>query len=114
MTMLRSLGALEEREIFPGFHGRMVHAERVTLAFWTIDAGAALPAHDHPHEQVVTMLEGELELTVDGEARVLRAGDVLAIPGGARHAGRALTACRVIDVFAPVREDYRAAEAATA
>ncbi len=110
--MRRTLSQLPEHELFPGFRGRFVHTERTTHAYWTITAGSALPEHDHPHEQVVHMLEGELELTVAGATQVLRAGDVLAIPGGARHSGRALTEVRVLDVFAPVREDYRRLDAA--
>ena len=50
---------------------------------------------------------GELELMVDGTRHTLRAGDVYAIPGNVTHSARALTDCRVLDVFAPVREDYR-------
>jgi quercetin dioxygenase-like cupin family protein len=106
------LSDLTEHEVFPGFRGRFVHSERTSHVYWTIDAGAVLPEHDHPHEQVVNMIEGELELVVSGEARVLRAGDVLAIPGGARHSGRALSRVRVLDVFTPVREDYRLLDAA--
>ena len=62
----------------------------MTFAWWTIDAGAEVPEHAHPHEQVVNVLEGELALTVDGTEHVLRPGDVVAIPGGVRHAARAL------------------------
>jgi quercetin dioxygenase-like cupin family protein len=98
---------LPEREVFPGFRGRMMHTDRVTLAWWTIDAGSELPQHSHPHEQTVIMLEGALALTVDGVEHVLRAGETLSIPGGAVHSGRALGPVRVLDVFAPVREDYR-------
>jgi quercetin dioxygenase-like cupin family protein len=46
-------------------------------------------------------------LVVDGEAHVLSAGDVLVIPGGALHRGGARTRCRILDVFSPVREEYR-------
>ena len=80
----------------------------MTFAYWRVEPGAAVPEHDHPHEQVVNMLEGELALTVAGEEMLLRAGDVVTIPGGVRHSARALTDdCRVLDVFSPVREAYR-------
>jgi quercetin dioxygenase-like cupin family protein len=98
---------LPAREVFPGFHGRFVHSERMTFAWWDIDSGAEVPEHDHPHEQVVNVLEGRLSLTVDGVERDLGPGEVVTIPGGVRHAARGLTACRVLDVFSPVREDYR-------
>lgn len=105
--MRQTLTDIPEREIFPGFHGRMVHSGAMTFAWWRIDEGAEVPEHDHPHEQVVNVLEGELSLTIAGIEHVLHAGDVAEIPGGVRHAARALSPCRVLDVFAPVREDYR-------
>jgi quercetin dioxygenase-like cupin family protein len=105
--MIHRLSELPVREVFPGFHGRFVHAGRSTFAYWDVEEGASVPQHAHPHEQVVNMLEGELELTVDGTAHRLRAGDVLVIPGGSHHSARAIGPCRVLDVFTPVRDDYR-------
>jgi quercetin dioxygenase-like cupin family protein len=101
------LESLEPRELIPGHHGRFVHSAHTTHVYWTIDEGARLPEHSHPHEQVVNMLEGTYELTVDGEPLELNAGDVLVIPGGATHSGAAKTPCRILDVFSPVREEYR-------
>ena len=105
--MHQKLHDIPEREQFPGFHGRFVHSGAITFAWWTVDEGAAVPEHAHPHEQVVNMLEGELSLTVDGTEHVLHAGDIVVIPGGVRHAARALSPSRVLDVFSPAREDYR-------
>ncbi len=101
------IDALEIRELVPGHHGRFLHTEHTTQVYWEIEEGARLPEHSHPAEQTVHMLEGRYELTVDGTPHVLDAGDVLAIPGGAAHSGRAHTACRILDVFSPVREEYR-------
>jgi len=101
-----------EREIIPGFHGRLIHSDRMTFLLWRIDAGAPLPEHNHEHEQVVHMLEGEFELVLDGVPHRCTAGTVLVIPPHARHSGRAITDCVVMDVFAPVREDYRSGEGA--
>lgn len=100
--------AVEPRTVIPGFHGRMIHSGRMTFVLWAIDKGAILPEHSHPHEQVVHQLDGELEVTVDGETTVLKAGMVGVVPPGAVHSGRALTDCRTMDAFAPVREDYQA------
>jgi quercetin dioxygenase-like cupin family protein len=102
-----TLSQLEESELVPGFKSRFVHTEAVTLAYWDIEAGAALPEHSHPHEQVANVIEGEFELTVAGERRLLTPGQVAVIPGGVPHSGSAMTSCRIIDVFHPVREDYR-------
>ena len=101
-------------EISKGFHARMFHTESMTLAYVSVDDGAMLPEHAHVHEQVLNLLEGRFELTVNGERHLLEAGDVFAIPSNAPHSGRALTACRILDVFQPVREDFRRGEVAYA
>lgn len=100
------LDDLELREPFAGFKGRFAHSATMSFVHWRIDAGAVLPEHSHPHEQVAHVIEGEFELTIDGETQVLKAGSVGVIPGGALHCGRALTDCFIIDAFHPVREDY--------
>jgi quercetin dioxygenase-like cupin family protein len=102
-----NLGDVKGKEIIPGYHGKFVHTENMTLAYWNIAAGAPLPEHAHPHEQVVNVIEGIMELTVEGEIYELKEGSVMVIPGGVPHAGKAVTTCRVIDVFYPVREDYQ-------
>jgi len=101
------LESVEEREIVAGFRARFVHSDNVTLAYWTIDAGAELPTHTHPNEQVANVIEGSFELEVAGERRTVGPGSVAVVPGGTSHGGRAVTDCRIIDVFHPVREDYR-------
>ena len=102
-----NLSTLEEKEIVPGYKATFVHAENMTIAYWKIEAGAALPEHSHPHEQVSTVTEGHFELTVDGETRQVESGTVAVVPPNVTHAGRAITDCRIIDVFYPVRDDYK-------
>lgn len=97
----------ETREMMPGFQGKFVHTDRVSLAFWEIKAGAELPEHAHPHEQIAVVMEGRFEITVVGETQVIEPGLVVVIPGNALHSGRALTDCRILDVFQPPRDDYR-------
>ncbi|MBU7013379.1 MAG: cupin domain-containing protein [Theionarchaea archaeon] len=102
-----NLREVKEKEIIPGYHGKFIHTENMTIAYWNIAAGAPLPEHSHPHEQVVNVLEGTMELIMEGEPHLLEEGSVMVIPAGVPHAGRAVTRSRVIDVFYPVREDYR-------
>lgn len=104
---LITLDSLSVREIFPGLRARIVHTARTSQSWVEIDAGAAFPEHQHPHEQVVNVLDGALELTVAGETRTLRRGDVYVIPPDTPHSGRAIERSLVLDVFAPVRDDYR-------
>lgn len=102
-----NLKTLTPREIMPGFLGKMVHGEKMSLAFWEVCEGAEVPAHHHPHEQIMHVLEGTFEFTLDGATRTYGPGDIVLIPSGAVHSGRAVTACRLLDVFSPVREEYR-------
>lgn len=96
-----------ESEPLPGFLGKVLHSDTMSFALWRIRAGSVLPEHSHVHEQVVHMIEGDFELVVDGEAKRLGPGMVAVIPSHARHSARALTDCRILDAFQPVREDYR-------
>jgi quercetin dioxygenase-like cupin family protein len=94
------------REIVSGYFARFIHCTNVTIAYWEVEAGAELPEHVHPHEQVTNVIEGQFRMTIDGEDHLLGPGFVAAIAPDVPHAGVALTPCRLIDVFYPVREDY--------
>ncbi|UCF93835.1 MAG: cupin domain-containing protein [Desulfobacterales bacterium] len=96
-----------KKDFFTGARVQFVHTANMTLAHWTMAVGAKVPEHSHPHEQVVNMITGEFELTVDNETKRLGPGEVVIIPSHAVHAGSAVTECRIIDVFYPTREDYR-------
>lgn len=102
-----NLEEVEEKELVSGFKVRFIHSKNMTFSFWNIEKGAQLPEHSHPHEQVTHIIEGRLELTVDGESKKLDPGSVVIIPPHAVHSGKALVKSRVIDVFYPIREDYR-------
>jgi quercetin dioxygenase-like cupin family protein len=99
---------IEPFDIVPGFHARMIHTDSLTIAFVDIEAGATLPEHAHIHEQITNMLEGELEMTIGGKTSRFSAGQSVVIPSNVPHSGRAITACKAMDVFTPVREDFRA------
>lgn len=95
------------KEIIPGYTGRLIHSEHMTVAYWSITAGSPIQTHQHPHEQIVNMQEGRFELTVNGEPYVLAPGDVVVIPPNVPHSGVAITDCRILDVWTPPRDDYR-------
>jgi len=105
--VFQNLNDIMEREIVPGYRARFLHSENMTLAYWDVDQGAALPEHSHPHEQIANVLEGRFELTVAGESRILEPGQVAVIPSDVPHRGRAITACKLLDAFHPCRDDYK-------
>lgn len=105
--MFQKFKMVPVKEIAPGFFSRLIHTENNTINFLEVKKDSELPLHSHPHEQSSFVLEGTFEMTVNGETRQLGPEDFVLIPGGVSHSGKALTDCKLIDVFSPVREDYR-------
>lgn len=98
---------LKPREIIKGYHGRFLHMENFTFAYWEVEAGAEIPVHSHVHEQMMQVIEGQFELSVNGISKVYEPGMVVTIPSHVEHGGKAITNCRLTDIFCPVREDYK-------
>ena len=92
-------------ERLPGWRARIFHSASMTFAHYEFDAGST---HEHHHEQeeVWNVIEGELELTIDGVAHIARAGLVAIVPGNVRHSVKALTDGRAIIVDYPRRLDF--------
>lgn len=102
-----NLQSVQEREILPGCWARFVHTQHLTVAHWRLEAGAHIPEHAHPHEQVVNVIAGEFELVLGGKRRLMKSDQAAVAAANEPHGGTARTPCRIIDVFYPVREDYR-------
>ena len=98
---------IKPREIAPGFNGRFIHSANTTIAYWDIKEGATIPPHQHIHEMVVNVITGKLELTIGTETKVLESGNAAVIPSNVPHTAKGITDCRVIDVFYPIRDDYK-------
>lgn len=79
----------------------------VNIQQFSIDPGAVVPEHSHPHEQAGYLLEGALTFTVDDESLLVEADDSYVIPGGEPHSAenRADTTAVGLDVFSPPRDD---------
>jgi len=105
--MYSSLKDIESKELIKGFRVRFIHSENVTLAYWDIDEDAVLPEHSHIHEQIAIVTDGEFEFTIEGKSTICKPGGIMIIPSNAVHSGRALTNCKITDIFSPVREDYK-------
>jgi len=102
-----SLRALPGKEIAPGVTMRPLAGAHTMFSCVELAAGAEVPMHSHPHEQLGVVLDGELEMEIGGERRAIRPGDAYVIPGGVPHGARAHAGpARVLDVFYPRREDY--------
>jgi quercetin dioxygenase-like cupin family protein len=101
-------GTGSHHRIFPGVEIRTAAGDGLMISVVHLEDGAVVPDHAHPHEQMGYLVSGRLEFTIGGVTRLLEPGDQWRIPGGVRHRVVAVGGPAVaIDVFHPVRDDYR-------
>ena len=94
--------------LFPGVDAFTMAGDKLMLSWVELEPHAIVELHSHPHEQLGLLLEGELTFTIGDEERQLGPGDMWRIPGGVVH--RVVAGdkpARALDVFHPVRDDYR-------
>jgi quercetin dioxygenase-like cupin family protein len=97
-----------EVEAVPGVRRRVLSCgEQIMVVQFTIDAGAAVPPHSHPHEQTGHVVSGRMRFRIGDEERDLGPGDGYSVPGGVTHGAVGITQVVAVDSFHPVREDYR-------
>jgi len=104
--MFKKFKNSDPKEIIPGFTARFIHTNTQTLSLVEVKKGAILPSHSHPHIQVSQVLEGEFQLTIAETSMICKQGDVAIMESDEEHSGKAITDCKILDIFTPVREDY--------
>lgn len=97
---------LKVTERLPGWYGRYFHSSSMTFAHYDFALGASIHEHFHPQEEVYEVIEGELEVTIDGSSQIARPGLVAVIPSNSRHSVKALTNGRAIIVDFPSRPEF--------
>jgi quercetin dioxygenase-like cupin family protein len=88
---------------------RLITGERMMLAHVYLKRGCIVPRHSHENEQLTYILEGALRFWIgeDGDEEVIvRAGEVLHIPGNVPHKAEALEDTLDVDIFSPPRQDW--------
>lgn len=101
------INKLPQNEVKDGFMARFVHTENLTLGYWDVEEGAILPMHSHYNEQLTQVLEGKFEMTIGEQTQIYEMGQLVVIPPHVVHGGKAITKCKIFDIFCPVREDYK-------
>jgi quercetin dioxygenase-like cupin family protein len=96
------------KQLVEGIKARTFWKDRIMLALVDLEPNAVLPYHHHPHEQAGVVLEGEMTLTVGEETKLVRPGDLYLIPGDVPHSAKVGSMpTRLVDIFSPVREEYK-------
>ena len=81
-------GSIVSREILKGATGR------VTL--FAFDEGEGLSEHTSPHDALVQVLEGAVEITVFAQPHHLKEGDLILLPANQPHALKALKRFKMV------------------
>jgi len=106
--MLVNRSSATSVEMLPGVVRRtLTEGERMMLVEVTLDQGAVVPPHTHPHEQIGYLASGRLLFEVGDERSELSPGDSWLVPSNVPHQVTALEPSVAIDVFSPPREEYR-------
>ena len=96
-------------EICPGIKRRTVaNGKTMYQMMATLEAGSHMPAHTHPQEQIVHIIEGKMRLFVDGVSHELSTGDSFYLASNVPHGVEVMLPTRVLDTFSPPRDDYLA------
>jgi quercetin dioxygenase-like cupin family protein len=95
-------------ELAPGVRMFPRFGENVMFMVVELDPNAVVPSHSHPHEQMGLVLSGTITFEIGGAQLQLGPDGAYEIPSGVEHGAVAgPEGCRVVDIFQPVREDYR-------
>ncbi len=98
------------RELTSGVTTRVFVGEQAMLSLVTIEPNAQGTIHSHPEEQWGVLLEGDGVRIQGGEEVPVEVGDFWRTPGNVPHGFRAgAKGAKVLDVFAPPREEYKKA-----
>ncbi len=91
-----------------GIIARAVEGERVTFAVVELDPNAVSPSHHHENEQLGFVIAGSIVMRIGTDERELNPGDTYNIPSHVSHdAVAGPDGATVVDVFVPVREDWK-------
>ena len=104
---MQSIKNIVPKELMTGITGYYAHGTNMTFGYVEIKKGTKMPEHNHMHEQITYIIEGQLDMVIGGKPCSLTAGMYYIIPSNVPHGAFAVTDCKLIDVFNPTREDYK-------
>lgn len=99
---------LKAKQVLEGITLKAVSGNKTMMTFFEFEPNAVIPSHKHIHEQITYIIEGEMEFTVEGEKRTLKAGDGVVILSNQEHSAMVLNKqTKAVDAWYPIREDYK-------
>ncbi len=95
------LKTLKLNEFRPGIWSQLESGTNLTMAFMEIAPNKEGSAHDHPFDQCGVVIEGEIEMSVGEEKRLLKLMETYFIPAGIRHNWKTMAlSAKILDIVA--------------
>ena len=86
-------------EFRPGIRSSVESGSTLTMAFMEIAPNKEGMAHDHPFDQCGIVIEGEIEMSVGEEKKLLKPMETYFIPAGVKHNWKtAASSTRILDI----------------
>jgi quercetin dioxygenase-like cupin family protein len=94
-------------ELTSNIKAHIISGGKITLSFASAEPNAVLPPHRHENEQMLIVMDGSIDLVIEGKQYQVEKGDVIVLPSNTEH-GAYFTdkGARVLDVFSPPRQDF--------
>ena len=84
----------------------LAYSDDVMVVENVFEKGAVGALHSHPHTQITYVVSGVFAFTIDGEERIVLAGDTMLKEDGVVHGCTCLEAGILLDIFTPMRKDF--------
>ena len=84
----------------------LTYSDELMMCEITFETGACGNVHSHEHLQITYIAKGVFEFTIDGETKIVKAGDSVYMPSNAVHGVKCLESGILVDVFNPKRDDF--------
>jgi len=100
---------LPKEDVRPGVRRAGFRGDDVLLVMNWLQPGMQTNPHRHPFEQIVYVVQGRMRFVIGDEVIEAGAGTVIRVPPDVVHYGEPIGSEPVLnlDVFAPIRDDYR-------
>src|SRR5829696_275430 len=82
---MSQITSVTPRTLTTGITGHYVHGDKSTLGLVILEKGSSVPPHSHSQEQITYILEGHLQMVIDGKDCLLEPGMYYVIPSNIVH-----------------------------
>ncbi len=93
------LKILKLDEFRPGILSKVESGKNLTMALMEIAPNKEGTAHDHPFDQCGIVIEGEIEMSLDKEKKLLKPMETYFIPAGIKHNWKTMSlSAKILDI----------------